>query len=81
MDFNLNKQIINTVSSTIMHPKGSIHEPMILKCRKIANKYNSLIISIPSEISQLIDVKPGQEFFIYCDVKNNRIIMDKLLRA
>lgn len=60
----------------IDHPTGTIHHPIERKCRPISLKHDTLIVGIPKEICNLLEIEKGQTFKVYCDIIENKIIME-----
>lgn len=63
-----------------MHPPGTKHEPIVLKCRYMSHKNHSMIVGIPKDIVNLLGFENGQEFLIYVDfdVSPQRIVLEMM---
>lgn len=62
----------------IASPKGSKPFPFVKKCRSIAKRNKTILITIPHEISHLLKIEEGDNFSVYCNMENNEIVAKKL---
>lgn len=62
----------------IASPKGTKPFPFIKKCRTIAKRNKTILITIPNEICHLLKIEEGDNFNVYCDIETNKIIAEKL---
>lgn len=63
----------------IASPKGTKPFPIKKKIRPIAKRHPTLIVSIPYEICHLMGIKNGDSFNMYCEIKENKIVLDKIV--
>lgn len=83
---NDNKRIHYKTTSTnsndsddfIASPKGTKPFPFIKKCRTIAKRNKTILITIPQEICHLLKIEEGDNFNVYCDIESNKIVAEKL---
>ena len=62
----------------IASPKGTKPFPFIKKCRTIAKRNKTILITIPHEICHLLKIEEGDNFNVYCDIESNKIIAEKI---
>lgn len=62
----------------IASPKGTKPFPFTKKCRTIAKRNKTILITIPHEICHLLKIEEGTNFNVYCDIESNKIIAEKL---
>jgi hypothetical protein len=48
--------------------------------RRIALRHPALIFSIPHEICNLLEIPNGDEFTMYCEIEDKKIILQKVDR-
>lgn len=68
----------NNNSDFIASPKGTKPFPFRKKCRTIAKRNKTILITIPQEICHLLKIEEGDNFNVYCDIESNKIIAEKL---
>lgn len=62
----------------IASPKGTKPFPFIKKCRTVAKRNRTILITIPQEICHLLKIEEGDNFNVYCDIESNKIVAEKL---
>jgi len=81
-NINYNKPIPSTNSNDsdnfIASPKGTKPFPFQKKVRTIARRNKTKLITIPHEICHLLKIEDGTNLNIYCEIENDRIIIEKL---
>ncbi|MDR4490778.1 MAG: hypothetical protein R2685_07740 [Candidatus Nitrosocosmicus sp.] len=76
---NANSEIdSNNNSNFIASPKGTKPFPFQKKVRTIARRNKTKLITIPHEICHLLKIEDGTNLNIYCEIENDRIIIEKL---
>lgn len=68
----------NNSDDFIASPKGTKPFPFVKKCRTIAKRNKTILITIPHEICHLLKIEQGDEFNVYCDIESSKIIVEKL---
>jgi hypothetical protein len=75
---NANSNNDNNNSDFIASLKGTKPFPFRKKCRTIAKRNKTILITIPQEICYLLKIEEGDNFNVYCDIESNKIIAEKL---
>lgn len=70
----------NSDNDFIPSPKDTKPFPFKKEIGPIANRHPTLIVSIPYEICHPLDLTKGDQFNVYCEIDNGRIVMDKIAK-
>lgn len=76
--YKTNSSNENDNDNFIASPKGTKPFPFIKKCRTIAKRNKTILITIPQEICHLLKIEEGDNFNVYCDIESKKIIAEKL---
>lgn len=71
----------NNNDDFIASPKGTKPFPFIKKCRTIIKTNKTILITIPHEICHLLKIEEGDNFNVYCDIENNKIVSRKVINC